>query len=342
MRWIAHGLLAFSLLWLAFLAPGPFWFEAQGFLGLLLITVFTRTVSAEAALSALGLGIGLSAPLMVFFGHGLEAIGIDPADAPANWTIVAVLEEVVKFVPVLLLSARLWRTLRVTFNPSDWLLLAFAAGTGFALIENTLLVQESSSAAADMRRHYGPHLGGFYLVPGAWGAVGYVGHGAATGLVGAGIGLSLWLRRSGTKVRFPYWVPAVAAFGWIVLEHALANLHVNTGSDATFILGNGRLTPWFYLAVVAAVIVIDARRARASLGRSPVLRKRIGLLKSALVRTTPPAPKSRVTVARMLAGQLRLLNAAAWFASKKRPAEESESSSAAGRASGGGAPRATN
>jgi RsiW-degrading membrane proteinase PrsW (M82 family) len=252
----------------------------------------------------------------VLLGHGLEAIGIDPADAPANWTIVAVLEEVVKFLPVLLLSARLWRTLRVTFNPSDWLLLGFAAGTGFALVENTLLVQESSSAAADMRRHYGPHIGGFYLVPGAWGAVGYVGHGAATGLVGAGVGLSLWLKRSGVKVRFPFWVPAAAAFGWIVVEHALANLHVNTGSDATFILGNGRLTPWFYLAVVAAVIVIDARRARASLARSPVLRKRIGLLKSALMRTRPPAPKSRVTVARMLASQLRLLNAAAWFVTK--------------------------
>lgn len=317
MRSIAHALLALSLAWLAFQAPGPFWVEIQGVLGILLITVLTRTVSAEAALSALGLGVGVAAPCMILLGHGLAAIGIDPGDSPANWTIVAVLEELVKFLPVLFLSARLWRTFRVTFNPSDWLLLGFAAGTGFALIENTLLIQESPGVASDMRLHYGPHLGDWYLVPGAWGAAGYVGHGAATGFIAGGIGLSLWLRRSGTKMPFPFWAPGVAACGWIVVEHALANLHVSTGSDATFILGNGRLTPWFYLALAATVIVIDGRRARASLGRSPMLRKRLGMLKAALLRTKPPVPKSRVAVARMLASQVRLLNAAAWFVDQK-------------------------
>jgi hypothetical protein len=326
MRSIAHALLAGSLVWLAVQAPGPFWFEAQGVLAILLLTVLTRTVSAEAALSALGLGIGVAAPLMVLLGHGLNAIGVDPSDSPANYTIVPVLEELVKLLPVLILSARLWRRFRVTFNPSDWLLLGFAAGTGFALVENMMLVQGSSSAAADMRVHYGPRIGPFYLVPSAWGAAGYVGHSAATAFIAAGIGLSIWIKRGGVVSGFgrtvPFWVPALAASGWIVLEHVLANLRVSTGSDATLILGNGRATPWFYLFVVAAVLVIDGKRARASLARSPVLRKRIGLLKSALLRTRPPAPKSRVEVARMLGSQLRVLNAAAWFADKRAVRQE--------------------
>jgi hypothetical protein len=120
----------------------------------------------------------------------------------------------------------------------------------------------------------------------------------------------------------PYWVPAAVAAGWIVLEHILANLRVSTGSDAALLLGNGRVTPWLYLVIVAAVLFIDARRARASLARSPVLRRRIGMLKSALVRTRPPVPKSRVDVARMLAAQLRVLNAAAWLADKRRRQED--------------------
>ncbi len=286
----------------------------QGLAEILLITVLTRTVSAEAALSALGLGIGVAAPAMVLIGHGVAAIGIDPSDSPADWAIVPIVEEIVKLAPVAFLAVRLWRKFRVTFNPSDWLVLGMAAGTGFGIVENALLVQNTFSVERDMRLHYGPRLGDLYLVPSAWGAAGYVGHGAATGFVGAAIGLSMWLKRRASKLPFAFWVPAVAGFGWIVVEHALANLHVVSGSNATFLLGNGRLTPWFYLALAAAVIGIDARRGRASLARSPILKMRLAMLKAALLRTKPPAPKSRVAVARMLASQLRVLNAAAWLA----------------------------
>ena len=299
------------MFWLAVDAPRPTLREFQFLLEILAVTIATRSISAGAGLSALGLGLGLTAPLMVGAGHAITAAGLDTSVGIVNWGLIPLVEELLKLVPVgivILLRARRQRTAP---NPSDLLMLGCFAGAGFALAENTLLVQNSAGIARDMARQYGPHVGGLYLVPGAWGAAGYVGHAAATGLVCAGLGLGLALR---TRLGPSWWALPLACLGWIVLEHTLTNYYVGSGSRIALILGNGRLTPWIFTALAIAVVVLDARLARATFAHSAVLRRRLNMAKHALLRTTAPVVRSRLTAIDLLLSQLRLLNATAWLA----------------------------
>jgi hypothetical protein len=159
-------------------------------------------------------------------------------------------------------------------------------------------------------------------VPGAWGIVGYVGHGAATGLVAAGVGAWLALRRapSGAAASIG-WAALVAPFAWIVLEHALANLRVDTGSDAALLFGNGRLTPWLFLAAAGAVIYRDWRMAAKAVARSRIFQRRRAALREALIGTH--VPKHRPLWRRWLiaASEQRLVNAAAWATLEQLSAE---------------------
>lgn len=322
LRPVAQIGLAFAVGSLLVQAPGPVWRELQFVLEILLVTIVTRTVAAQAAVSALALGIGVAVPASVLVGHAFTALGADMTDAPANWAIVPAAEEIAKLVPVAILLAVRQRRTRLAFNPSDYLLLGCAAGAGFGMVENAMLVEKSGRVFRDMLDFYGPHVGGFYLVSGAWGEAGYVGHAAATGLVTGALGLSLALRartrRGEERPPFPWFVPAAAGAAWIVGEHLLANLHVDTGSKATFILGNGRLTPWIFVGLAAYVVWSDWRAARATLRQSPSLRKRLGLLWTALTKTGGRPPKSRVALTALFAAQVRLLNATAWFVQTTR------------------------
>lgn len=315
LRLASLALVALSLLLAAVSAPGATWLELQ-FLALVLgATTLTRSMPARYAVSALALGLGVTTALVVGAGHALNGAGIDTTEGIGNWGVIPVVEEAIKLAPVAIVAWLYARRRRFEPNPSDWLMLGCAAGAGFAIIENYQLVLNSSGIARDMARQYGPHLGPIYLVP-AWGSAGYVGHAAATGAVAAGYGLGLEMRARGKT----WWaaVPAVCA-GWIVLEHALVNLYVGTGSDAALVLGNGRLTPWLFAGLVAAVVVLDVARHRATLARSAALRRRVAMCRAALLRTTPPVPKSRAIAVRLWLAELREVNKTAWFIRDKTP-----------------------
>ena len=108
--------------------------------------------------------------------------------------------------------------------------------------------------------------------------------------------------------------PATAGgFAWVVSEHVLTNFYVGSGSRAALMLGNGRLTPWLFVAVAIAIVALDWARLRTTLARSATLRRRVGMARAALVRTTPPVPRSRLAAALALLAQLRIANATAWF-----------------------------
>ncbi len=289
--------LTISLVWLCVDAPVPFLREAWFVLLLWALTGATRTVSWRAALSALAFGIGVAAPAMVFIGFVMSKAGLDVSESVfGSWAVVPVLEELVKLVPVGLVAVLHRRRSGLTLNPSDWLLLGCAAGAGFAMVENAQLVRQDPGVLTDMARQYGPT----WLVPGAWGATGFVGHAAATGLAAAGIGLSHSLARvataRGTSTTLA-WVAWAAPFCWVTLEHMLANLRVNTGSELALALGNGRLTPWLFLAATALVTATDLTWARRTLAHSRTLRQRWAL-RPAL---------------RQIAAELRVLNATAWL-----------------------------
>jgi RsiW-degrading membrane proteinase PrsW (M82 family) len=298
--------LVLSLAWLCYDAPGPFLREAYFVLVMLAATIATRTLTWGSAASALSLGIGVAAPLVVLMGFLLSKAGLDPSDSEfASWAIVPVLEELIKLVPVALVAFLHQRRTRFTFNPSDWLLVGCAAGAGFAMVENAELVRHDPGVLRDMAEQYGPS----FLVPGAWGAAGYVGHATATGMIALGVGLAKSLKRQRLAISN---VALVAPFAWVTVEHMLANLRVNTGSDAALLLGNGRLTPWLFVAFAGMVIALDVAAARRTLARSKTLRLRYALTRAAL---TGALPTKRTLTQRLLIAlnELRLLNATAWL-----------------------------
>lgn len=307
----AFGLVTGSLLVMLYHAPMPVLRELQFVAGILLITVATRSLSAESAVSALALGMGLVVFLTVGAGAAVTWIGLDTSDGIANWILIPLVEEALKLTPVAFAAWAYWRRRMLTPNPSDLLMLGCAAGAGFALVENVALVETSLSAARDMERQYGPHLGSFYFVPGAWGAVGYAGHAAATGFIAGGFGIALAIKeRLGAR----WWIVAAACAAWILVEHMFTNLYVGTGTSIAMILGNGALTPWLFVVMAGTIAGIDLIRARRALAKSRTLTWRLAVTRAAILRTKPPVPRSRVTALRMYLTQLRLLNATAWCA----------------------------
>jgi len=310
LRIAALALLAISVGLLAVDAPGPTWREVW-FLGLILLaTILTRSMYVGSALSALGLGLGIVTMMIVAAGHALTAAGIDTSSGFGNWGLVPMLEESLKLIPVAMVAWLHHRRTGRTPNPSDLLMLGCFAGAGFALAENALLVRDSAAIARDMARQYGPHIGPFYLVPGAWGAAGYVGHAAATGLICAALGLGLaWRAKLGPS----WWMIPAAGFAWIAIEHILTNYYVGSGSDFALVLGNGRLTPWLFVAVALGVIVADFLRMTAVLKHSKTLRRRVAMAKVAMLRRTPPLPRSNFAARKALMAQIRTINATGWF-----------------------------
>jgi len=305
--------LAVSLVWLLVDAPGPFLREAWFVVLLTTLTIGTRTLTWRAALFGVSLGIGLAAPAMVAFGWVLARAGLDVSESEVgSWLVVPILEETLKLAVVGLMAWLHTRRTRLTMNPSDWLLAGCAVGAGFAMVENAELVRNNPGVLRDMAVQYGPS----WLVPGAWGVTGFVGHAAATGMAAGGIGLWSALRRMGAGGRVLPWMPTAALcapVAWITLEHVLANLYVNTGADAALILGNGRLTPWLFLGLVAGIITVDAGRFSRVLKHSRTLRTRQVMIREALLGSQAPTRvvlRHRLVVA---ATELRVINTAAWL-----------------------------
>ena len=316
LRIAAQGLIAGTLLVMLYYAPGAVLRELQFVVTILIVTVATRSMRSSSGLSALGLGLGIVVFLAVGAGYLMTKAGLDLGAGFTNWGLVPIVEEALKLSPVLLAAAVLQRRHRLTPNPSDLLMLGCAAGAGFALSENVALVQGSLSAARDMELQYGPHLAGFYLVPGAWGTAGYVGHAAATGFIAGGYGLGRALQdRLGAR----WWiVPAVCA-AWIAIEHMFVNLYVNSGSSFALIFGNGALTPWLFVMLATAIVALDALRLTATLARSRMLSWRVNLARAAMLRMKPPVPRSRAVAVQLYVSQLRLVNATGWCALRAGP-----------------------
>lgn len=317
------ALLAVAIGWLLIDAPLSTTRELQFVLTVLLATIVTRTVSWRTAAYALSLGMALAVPATILAGHLLGAAGFSVSEGAGSWGVVPVLEEALKLVPVLLIAILHRRRSGDSLNPSDWLLAGCAAGAGFAMIENAALTGSSPAVLRDMALQYGPHIGGLFVVPGAWGAAGFVGHAAATGIAAGSIGVALALRRQRTtagstplarlkRIPGPWWTVAAAACAWVILEHALANLYVNTGAGTALLLGNGRLTPWLFVLLVVAVVAVDAAHARQTLARSAILRTRRRLVALAWRGDGVPVRRSRPQIARLYLRELRTLNTAAW------------------------------
>lgn len=317
LRIAAIALLGVSLLVMGVSAPGATWRELQLMGTILLATVATRSMGLGSGVQALSLGLGLTTLLVIGAGHAMTAAGVDTTEGIGNWALVPLVEEAVKLAPVAIVAWLYARRRRFAPNPSDLLMLGCFAGAGFALVENAAFVAHNAGAARDMARQFGPHLGSIYLVPGAWGSAGYVGHAAATGFICGGYGLGLALR---DRLGSSWWAVPASAAGWILVEHMFVNLYVGTASSVALMFGNGRLTPWLFVAMAIAIVAIDAGRFRATLAQSATLRRRVAMTRAAMLRTAPPVPKSRAGAMLLFLSQLRLVSLTGWYMRDKLPA----------------------
>lgn len=265
---IIIGLLTLFLFWTH--NQAYFWIEALALLEILLFTFFTRTISARYALSLFCQGIFISAGLMLLIWNVAYNFGVNPDSVMWSGRVVPFLEELLKITPVLVNAWVVFRARRFLFNLSDWATLAVMGGVGFSILEKYFWHGVSFDFT------YGPHLGSWYFFPDALGIFvggepfGYVGHAAATGFIGLGIGLGLYLKFSPhTFIQKLWWILPVAAFGWVTLEHMLLNTYYADGSTILLTIGGGQLTPWLITIVLGIGLALDIKTAMVYLKQNP-------------------------------------------------------------------------
>ncbi len=210
-----------------------------------------------------------------FSGYFLAvAISILILDPTGNWlgedsrwqisVFVPVIEELAKALPILLVYATV-RTVE-TMKPTvtDFAVFGLSVGGGFAFHEDAVFSRVASAGWEG----WGLLIPALVQEP-----VVALGHAGWTGLVGLGVGVAL--ARRGRPLA---WVVALAAYGLVVVDHAL----VNDQSSRAALL-DGRLAIYVLIAGIAAAIIFETRVVVASAGGATGLHRgvRASLAKTA-------------------------------------------------------------
>ena len=319
--WLFYALVLVSALILLFDEPHYFWIELQFALLIWIATALTRSASTRLGIAAWAGGVGFSILLLLLYGNLLKLAGVNPDSAWMTSLFFPAAEEIVKILPDVLFALYFWRKRKMTFNPSTFLFLGVMTAVGFSMLEKSYW--ESISFPFT----YGPHLGKFYFFSDALGIyvkskpMGFIGHGAATGLIAMGIGLGLYFRK--TKTFRPFWwlFPLLPAL-WVLLEHCLLNLYYANGSSALLVFGGGRFTPWIFLAFLAAAVGIDLVSVVRTWKDSPRLQERFRLVRAYPQHRMKKKRKFHWTWLQLAAEQLRFLNLVAWNTTGRMKAKE--------------------
>ena len=254
----------FLFLLFFFKNPSFIWTDTIFLLEILVLTLFTRTVSIRYGFSLFGQGVFLSAIFSMIIWWVLGILNLH--DTVGGESLMAIFEELLKFAPVALAAFFLARNRKIHLNLSDFLFLSVMCAIGFSLFEKTFWQGVSFPFT------YGPHIGNWYFFSDALGIYvggekfGYIGHAAATGLIGMGVGLGLLFR---TQKRAWWLLFPLFAFLWVTMEHILSNLYYLNGTDTLLALGGGMLTPWIFLGFLIAVLLLDRRHLRQFLASHP-------------------------------------------------------------------------
>jgi len=309
--WLFYALIFVSALILMFDEPHYFWIELQFALFIWIATALTRSASTRLGTAAWAGGVGFSILLLLLYGNLLKLAGVNPDSVWMASLFFPVAEEIVKILPVILFALYFWRKRKMTFNPSTFLFLGIMVAVGFSMLEKSYWENISFPFT------YGPHLGNFYFFSDALGIyvkskpLGFIGHGAATGLIAMGIGLGLYFRKIKAFRSF-WWLFLLFPALWILLEHCLLNLYYANGSTALLFFGGGQFTPWIFLLFMAATVGIDLAAAVRTWKRSPRLQERYRLIRAYPQHQNKRKRKVHWTWLRLAAEQLRFLNLVAW------------------------------
>ena len=233
------------------------------FLGpLVLIGSLTRTVGLRLIVRFFFIGSALMGAMY------LLSLLLGPVlfeDAGLRGVLVPVLEESLKIAPVVVLLI-LWRRGRAwSLGATDVLLLAAAAGVGFAVVEDAYIRAESGWPDQIAWLPVTELIGGRLIV----------GHGIWTALAGATLGLGLLLRHRGRI----WLIVAAVGFAISVLDH-VANNYGNAASGfladmLAAITVSGWLPLVAFLVLAGGCIGVDLYLLRTSgpgLHRTPPAR----------------------------------------------------------------------
>lgn len=250
--------------------PEGFWIEAWLMLEILVLTTLTRTISAKYSLFVYTQGLVIGAGVMLIIGSLSNFIGLNISDGLWGSFFMPTLEEIAKLLPVLLAAYLIIKRDKTIFNTSDFLLLAVMSGAGFSMLEKYFWDGINFSFT------YGPHLGGLYFFSDALGVylggetVGYIGHAAATGFIGMGLGLGLYLKKHKPLAKTWWWVIPVATFIWVTFEHIVYNLRNDLSS---FWFKGMIVTPWLFILLLVATLIIEGRALNNLFKKIPSIKK---------------------------------------------------------------------
>jgi len=266
--WVWAACIIILFIYFALKARTYFWLEIWFLTEILIISAFTRTVGWKRLLSVFFQGIVLSGTLTFLLYKLLDISGADTNSAFINGWVIGFSEELFKLLPLALAIYFLYKKRKTIPNPSDFLILSVMSASGFSILEKTFWTDINFPLI------YGPHLGKLYFFPDALGiyvdgrVLGYIGHAAATGLIGMSIGIAFFLQKKFKKAWV--WIIPALIYAWVSVEHALLNAYYEEGIKTLLKLGGGLATPWIFLLFLAAVLAIDARNLFAWLKNKPL------------------------------------------------------------------------
>ncbi|HAU66622.1 MAG: hypothetical protein UT30_C0011G0051 [Candidatus Uhrbacteria bacterium GW2011_GWF2_39_13] len=291
--------------------PSFVWIDLWFVFEIFILTLFTKTVSFRYGLQLFFQGILIAGLGSILFWNLVGLLGFH--DTIFGETLIAVGEEILKFLPVFIPVFFVYRDKKNPFNFSDVLFLCVMCSAGFSLFEKSFWQGVSFPFT------YGPHIGDLYFFSDALGIYvdgekfGYVGHAAATGLIGMGAAIGLFLKN---KQRTWWWIVPVFAFVWIVGEHALSNFYYVTGTTALLSFGGGMLTPWIFLVFLVFILRTDINNLRQFFVTHPqeqeVVKKSGKVFLDSL-----KAKKNWVDAGSAFSRNLRAANSLAWEESTK-------------------------
>lgn len=269
--WLWVACIAFLLVYFIIKAKAYFWIELWFLIEMIILSAFTRTIGWKRLAAVFFQGIVLSGTVTFILYKLLTISGADVNSAAINGWVIGFAEELFKLLPVGIAVYFIYKKRKMLCNPSDFLILSVMSGSGFSMLEKTFWGDVSFPFT------YGPHIGKLYFFPDALGIyvdgriLGYVGHAAATGLVGMAAGIAFYLKKKYKK----NWVWALPAFAylWVSVEHALVNSYYEEGVRALLKIGGGLATPYIFILFLAAVLFIDIRSLLSWLKNKPLAKK---------------------------------------------------------------------
>ncbi|HEY8546148.1 MAG TPA: PrsW family glutamic-type intramembrane protease, partial [Acidimicrobiales bacterium] len=234
--WLGVTLVGFVAAWAtvpAWRDGARLWLWGYAGLGLVVVAARSRTLSWRAVALTFSAGSALALPIGWLEGPVADLVGAEVQFQDGAVLVAGPVEETLKLLPVAAVLVLARRRVQ-GFAVVDFLLLGYAAGLGFQVVEDGIRPLAASTRTTTslgevllgLTGSHGPEAAyGFTWLPGAWrldlaDEAWFAGHAVLSALVATGIGLAYRLRRRWGP---PVLLVPLALFAMVVVDHAMMN-----------------------------------------------------------------------------------------------------------------------